>query len=173
MATAIILGGGKTVLQEYEQAKKLCKPDIIICVNDIGCEIKECDIWATLHPEKLGAWISKRNDNGYKLPEKIVSFKRVEYVNTILDYRWTGSSGSGSSGLFAVKTALSLGYNKIVLCGVPINKESHYFSSKAWSECDSFSGTWREQQGILKKYVRSMSGYTRNLLGYPDQAFFE
>jgi len=171
---AFILGGAENVLDEYAEAKKLINPDVIICVNDIGYDFEKCDIWTTLHPEnlKIKGWISKRINNGFSLPEKIVAHKQADYVNNILGYKWKGSRGSGSGGLYAVKVALSLGYNKIVLCGVPMNKKPHYFDKKAWTEYNVFVETWDEQKEVLKEFVRSMSGYTKELLGYPDKSFF-
>ncbi len=67
---------------------------------------------------------------------------------------------SGSSALLGVKIALRLGYRKIILAGVPLN-EGHYAH---------FQIGWTWIADLLKCCpVRSMSGFTRELLGAPTE----
>ena len=63
---------------------------------------------------------------------------------------------SGSSAMLGLKVGLRLGYRKIILAGVPIN-EGHYAA---------FQVGWRLNADLLRRCpVRSMSGFTRELLG--------
>lgn len=45
----------------------------------------------------------------------------------------------------------------------------HFLRHKRWSACNSYRPAWEEakKMGRLKN-VRSMSGWTKGLLGFPD-----
>ncbi len=63
---------------------------------------------------------------------------------------------SGSSAMLGLKVGLRLGYQKIILAGVPLNEDRYAH----------FQVGWRWIADLLKCCpVRSMSGYTRELLG--------
>jgi len=171
MAFALVVGSGYSVKDDLEAVKQFGKPDIVICVNEIALTM-DCDVWATLHPENLEGkgWANKRVANGFELP-KIVAHKPMKYVTDVLGYRMGNSNSSGSSGLYAVKVALSMGYKRVILAGVPMQAKPHFNKPNDWTDCNCFLPTWRDNKAMLKKYVRSMSGWTKELLGYPDQEF--
>lgn len=74
-------------------------------------------------------------------------------------WRMRGDTG-GSSSLMGTKVALKyLGYDRVVLAGVPL--------TGAYK--DHFLKHWQEAVPFLAGRVRSMSGHTRDLLGYPDE----
>lgn len=79
----------------------------------------------------------------------------------------------GSSALFAVFAGLALGYAKCVLAGCPLDSEGHWFAApeergpewskddlKAWSDFALMPESER---------VRSLSGYTAQILGKPEK----
>jgi hypothetical protein len=87
----------------------------------------------------------------------------------------------GSTALFCVLTAFPMGYKKIVLAGVPLDSKGHWYwdektqpqypdppwsyqTYQAWFE---FAETPEAQQ------VRSMSGYTKTLLGKPTRKWLK
>jgi len=80
--------------------------------------------------------------------------------------------GPGSSALFAVEIALRLGYERLILCGVPLegNKtlqengpEERIRFGKNFFE--TFRGKWLKHRDLLEPHVRSMSGWTREKFG--------
>ena len=89
--------------------------------------------------------------------------------------------GNGTSSLGAVLVGQKLGYQKIVLAGVPLDGSGHYFDppdgfdgSRKWSNFDREVSTRENGQirfwsGIVHDLsnVRSLSGRTRELLGPP------
>jgi hypothetical protein len=63
---------------------------------------------------------------------------------------------SGSSAMLGLKIALRLGYKKIILAGVPLNKGQYF----------NFQVGWRWIADLLRCCpVRSMSGFTMEILG--------
>lgn len=80
-----------------------------------------------------------------------------------------GALWHGTSALFATLVALSLGYEKIVLAGCPMDKNGHWYfgdedNGPNWNEEDY--QIWREFALTEQaKKVRSLSGFTKEVLG--------
>lgn len=100
------------------------------------------------------------------------------------DYRFPGMNASASSGIFAAKVAIDDGFERIVLAGIPMTKEAGHFLPKTKNVNGEIRSTiWNQRQNfmpgfeIAKKFligkVRSMSGYTAQVLGTPDRAWLE
>jgi len=88
--------------------------------------------------------------------------------------RWNHPNGGGSSGLFAVLGALELGYDQLILCGVTMDgKKKHDPTAgqliDATCPYDSYRPGWYKVQAQIKDKVRSMSGWTAELLGKPTR----
>ena len=91
-------------------------------------------------------------------------------------YSWPWP-GHGTSGLNAVYTGLGLGYDQIVLCGMPLDNSGHYFEppwvvsnfeSEVGVREDGTMMYWHNaNQKLFGGKVKSMSGRTRELLGAP------
>lgn len=183
MKRAVVIGGAACVWDDLAAARKLGRFDAVIAINDAGAHYEgEIEIWATLHIEKMAQWVVARGDKGFPPARTIAGHKghvreaqpnklQPDYVT---DYRWPGMSGSGSSGLFAVKVAIEHGFDRIVLCGVPMQAAgNHFFDARPWREVNSFTGAWPVALPYIKPFTRSMSGQTREWLGYPTKEWLE
>ena len=84
----------------------------------------------------------------------------------------------GNSGYFAVLTALHMGYEKIILLGMPLNHEPHWYergdqppptwAGKAYTQ-------WMDlviKRPEAAKKVRSMDGYSAFILGQATKDWF-
>lgn len=99
-----------------------------------------------------------------------------------IDVLWTHGNGDeitqwdGSSAFFALAIALAMDYPKILLSGVPLNAEAHWYDDpdtpgpqwtpetlRAWGRF----GAFLHKTGKGDK-VRSSSGYTQYLFGGPN-----
>jgi len=174
-SVALILGGAKCVFEDIDAALDLGEYDYTIAINDIGARwLGHVDVWATLHFEKLPQWISDRQARGGKPVKQYFTHNEksspANFKGIQTQYRFDGQTKSGSSGLFAVKVALvDLNIDKAVLCGIPmLEKEAHFFRPEAdWKGAASHRRGWEQTKNIIEHRVRSMSGWTRELLGAP------
>ena len=154
-------------------------------VNDIGTVYDErIDFWVTLHPEKMLNWQTLRRQNGlnddyvtiaHELPIHGAYAGGQPRIDKAVNYAYPGvqMTGSGSSGLLAVKAAQEEGCDRIVLAGVPLTTVgAHFFESKPWHERDMFVQAWKDCMPLLKDSVRSLSGWTKEQLGYPTPTWF-
>lgn len=174
MRLAAVLGGARGGFDELASLP----PVPVFAVNDAAAEYPgQLEAFVTLHPEKLPMWLGKRRAAGLPEPGAIIAHTLPpheapgvgrEHVTELLDYRWPDMTGSGSSGLFAVKVALARGY-RVVLCGVPMDPQrTHYEQSTFRNDHSGFCEAWSIALPYLRDNVRSMSGWTAELLGKPD-----
>lgn len=152
-------------------------------VNDIGTVYSDrIDFWVSLHPEKMLHWQSLRRANGLNDDYLTYAHEPVQPGHTYggdpridkwTHYAYPGMTGSGSSGLLAVKAAQEEGCNRIVLAGIPLeSKARHFFTNDPWHERDQFVEAWKVAYPLLRHSVRSLSGWTKELLGYPTSTWF-
>lgn len=179
MKTALVLGGANCVWEDAIAALDMIAPDTVVAVNEVSARwAGPVDYQVSLHPERLLVWQDERRKWGYSEPafvvttEKTANFEagqRYPRVDFAMDYRWPGMTASGSSGLYAVKVALTAA-DRVILAGVPMTPEAaHFFHPARWNERDSFTDAWHRAMPFIKDRVRSMSGWTADLLGQPSQ----
>lgn len=182
MSVALVMGGAECVSDDLPEALSLFRPDAYYAVNEIGIHIEQLDVWCTLHPEFMWKWKEYRAKHGFHAnyvtfgPMLQQTSGRHSKVNTPtavdqrMSFLWPGMTGSGSSGLFAVKVALEYGkHDGVVLAGVPMDPQKNHFlrPGEPWKHYDSFLPGWTSAMPRFKDRVRSMSGWTRKVLGSP------
>lgn len=167
---ALVLGGARCVWEDYDAALRLFKPDVIIGINDIAIHVPEVDHWVSMHPDKFPMWMDMRAKNTDRVPTFWTSRHKKKPLVFNYPIEEVNSRGGGS-GLLATRVAMFLGSQQIVLAGVPLKvEEAHFFNDKPWTECMWYRRGFEKCPAILP-YVRSMSGWTREFFGFPDDDF--
>lgn len=170
MRIALCLGGAACLSKDVA-AVPIEYHGVIAC-NDAGVWWSgELDAWATLHPENMEEWVARRRSNGLPDAKKIISHsvgRRGSGVNVLTDLKFPGMKYAGSSGLFMAKVALvDLGFDGVLLCGVPLTKTPHFFDDVKWDCSEQYREEWSHIPDRYRVRMRSMSGWTRNFLGGP------
>lgn len=178
MRRAIVVGRARCALEEYAASRVLCDFNDVLVVGQMGASLLgRIDHWVSFHVELFDLWATQRAAAGlapvgcywgarYKgrnLGETTTRCRPLRYVPCL----------GGSSGFVAVQVALDeLHADRVVLVGVPMRAEdAHVGSDESWREANKYWATWEENMPRLLGRVRSMSGRTRDALGYPDKAF--
>ncbi len=168
MRIALLLGDAACVHADAAAAYAMLKPDAIAATNCIGFDWPgRVDYWFTLHPKSIGVW-----------PGMPGALRRRENAGLNRPQTWAHKSGlgidrhtpdwGGSTGLLAVKGLRQLRFNRIVLAGVPMSPEqNHYYEGTGWSHATHYRKGWREHRDEIAPFVRSMSGWTREIFGAP------
>lgn len=160
---ALALGGASSVWDDEKAARELAGEfDLVVACNDIGTQYPGITHWVTLHPDKMAGWLVQRLKNGHPL----TGFEIVTHRQHPKKYRMTGDWG-GSSGLLAVKVALEAGATHVICAGIPMTATPHFFSKPNWRFAENHRNGWNRRKDGLTR-VRSMSGWTRQLLGAPS-----
>ena len=166
----MIVGSGHTVWGDLIELQCPENQDIM-CVNDIVMHYpgRVKHFYSNDH-EFIPKWLAARRAQLHK------QFGAVDFVHTCNQgarYNWPWP-GHGTSSLGAVYTGLALGYDEIVLCGIPLDDGGHYFSpakTNFLNEVPVKNGVMKYWQTAKDKVfegrVTSMSGRTRDLLGSP------
>lgn len=142
-------------------------PDFVAAVNNIGLDWPgDVHHWFTLHPQPTSEWLGmeaarKRRVRLGRNDPVTWAHKPDRGIDRVTE-DW-----QGSSGLFAVKGMLiEIGCTTIVLAGVPmIAAERHYNRGEPWRQAPRYYIGWKKHYGEISPYVRSCSGWTRELLG--------
>jgi hypothetical protein len=175
MPVAFVLGGADCLRKDYDRICEMVSPDTIIATNNAGRDFPgELPHWVTLHTEKMPMWIQQRRESG--LPEAgqfwTSNVKTIPHEHTGL-YNHV-ESWDGSSGLLAVSVALHLGYDRIVLCGVPLDKRAaHYDDPAPWMDAPRYRGAWIKHMDKMLGKVKSFSGWTYLKLGAPSMDWLD
>ena len=159
----LVVGSAKCV---YDDIRNLNEFGPVVAINRAIYELPICpDIGVTLHHEITRELA--RNYNG-----RLFCSRGTDYVTDVLPVRYEWRNGS--SGLSAVQVALHLGAKNIILAGCPIDDSPHFNMDRGLSkgipaQLEMHRAPWREAASELRaRGVCSMSGWTRGLLGGPD-----
>lgn len=183
MNVALVLGSARGVFDEVEAALSLGAFDDVVACNDIATR------WpgplaavASKHPDRWPGWLAARAAAGFPAPARVFahleaqpSFADLGAVTDFTEYRFDGQDGTGSSGLFALKVALvDLGFDRAVLCGIPLSEAAgHISNGPVWQEAVHYRSAWTQAAPQISDRARSMSGWTRDLLGAPTREWFD
>lgn len=177
---AVVVGGAATVWDEVEATRALIgaganfsetPPEVawLVINSAIPLFSDHCSA-ISLHPAKLKDWLAEREANGHPAPGQVwAHVKHMAYPSvTHIRDDWRGSSG-----LFAVAVARQLGFDRIILCGVPMTVNGgHIQRGKApWSAREQFIKAWGLHREEIRPFVRSWSGWTAETFGSPDVMF--
>lgn len=166
---ALIIGGANTVFADIEEAYGLFRPDAVFAINDVVEHFEDVDYFCSMHPEKSDVWLGNREDNGYAPPRELwTAHDRVKRAPAGMEYKSIGNT-RGGSGLLAVYVAKKLGFERIVLAGIPMHaNNAHFFDNRQWRECRLYQVVWEADPSLRDGSVRSLSGWTKEQFGYPD-----
>jgi hypothetical protein len=113
---------------------------------------------ATNHVEDIPAIRQRREKFQGNINYQLVSYKPHPGVDIVQPL----GPVSGSSAILGALSGITLGYKKIILCGCPLTG-----NAPEGNPYEAFRPGWVAQYESVKDKVRSMSGWTRELLGAP------
>lgn len=170
----VICGGARCV---WEDLEPFC-PHVrgggyhIMAVNDVGMHIPlDLRHWFSNSAQELSQWVECRR-NGYN---RTVLTHSLRANPGIVKYIWPWP-GHGTSSLNAVYTGLRMGYDPIILCGVPLDDSGHYFdppwvktnfAREVPANNENLKWWSNAAEKVFEGKVKSMSGRTRDVLGSP------
>lgn len=169
---AVILGGAETVWADLEAVRQLGEPEIIIATNHAGRDYPGAlDHWVTMHAELIPGWARERAAAGR--PEAGKLWSALHRPGPMPMERI--KSPGGSSGLLAVYVGLTLGVERMILCGVPMCQNGRHYDDqrrRKWQEAAQYMNSWTRALPEIADRVRSMGGNTRRMLGAPDRGWW-
>lgn len=150
----------------------------IIAVNGVGTLVEE-DIayWVSIHGRGLVKWMPIRAERGFNTDYIAYgNFQNKDEDGGAI--RWNRPNSGGSSGLHAVELALELGFDHVILCGMPLEGQQRVRSldgevTEGVCHYSSYHDAWEKALPKLDGCVKSMSGWTAKLLGKPSKGWLK
>jgi len=165
----LILGSANCLRDDIRRALEMSEFEGVVAAKQAGVEwTGELDAWVSLHPDRFQALIDERSERGSPPSPRHYGHKAFGDVCEAYDWKFTGQEKSGSSGLFACKVAIDLGFDRLVLCGIPMSSDGGRIDGKShWTGANGFKPGFLQAVPALKGRARSMSGWTQTILGTP------
>ena len=174
----IVIGAAPCWEDDLEAARKYVPDWPVVAVNTIGALYPDdIAVWVSVHGRDLLKWMPLRAERGYNTDYTAYgNFSDSEDDGGAV--RWNRPNKGGSSGLHAVELAMEIGYKKLILCGMPMDGDQRCQSfdgaaTQATCNYESYQSGWEKLYPRLKGKVRSMSGWTKALLGKPTKGWLK
>ena len=176
---ALILGGADCVEKDRVAALALFTPDCVVCINESGRDYPEYfDHWVSMHPNKapttvgLEGWVKERRKLGRPDAGRLWIPQHRQPPPGLQMMVSRAPSWGGSSGLLACVVVVVALNCRGVLAGCPMQKDrAHYFDKRIWAEADRYRPSWIRYMPQIKGRIKSMSGWTQEMLGAPTAAW--
>lgn len=165
----LVIGAAENVLEDILIIKHILSIENVsfdyMCIGLDACnKVKEhVKYIATYHKLDIDKIRENRSDIKGNLDYKIIGHEQNENVNIVIPFN-SREEKSGSSALLGVYAAQIEGYNKIILCGCPLEGKS----KTTQNTYEMFRKGWEQSKKLEREKVRSMSGWTKVYLGAPD-----
>ena len=168
----IIIGGARCVWYDYIKLEETGFSGSVMAVNDVGMYFdKPLNHWVSMHASYLVQWASLRKGHSMMGHECLTHTREaspgIRAHWDIQPYGWT-------SGTFAMQVAVALGYDRIVLCGIPQDGTGRFFDPPWMPGGEHNDGNSKkafrniiEYCPEMKARIRSMSGWTKEVFGGP------
>jgi hypothetical protein len=167
----LVCGFGPGLFEDLEQARVLFPSAPIIVVNRAARAVKGFAIY-TLHAEEMGLFSreqAKRFGSDFTAHTGMTRYNPKKH--TYVDYYWKWSASKGSSSWSAAKMAHMMGFDFIVLCGVPLVTGNYADGTLAMPmQHQRIIDVYREfilGDTEIHHKVKSMSGWTKEVFGEP------
>jgi hypothetical protein len=143
----------------------------VVSLMAIGLDAVDKYLWnvkyfATYHPSEIEMAKERRASAGGNTDYMVISHQQhAENITgrDLVDLIIPCEQPSGSSALLGVLAGIQLGYKKIIVCGCPLQGKN----DKGYDYANFQTG-WTAKLSEIKDKTRSMSGWTKELLGSPD-----
>ena len=168
----LICGSGRCLWDDLGQWAPEKPPfDAIMTVNDTVMYLPWPVDHAYSHDDRqLVHWVAGRRQRYLNKHGRDIILHSVTHCHSDGVIEWPFPS-SGTSGLGAAYVGIALGYDTIVLAGIPLDDSGHFYDPP-WIG-SNFVRESREEHWIdadkrlFRGRVRSLSGRTRAILGEP------
>lgn len=191
-ATLLVLGGSATGLQELERAQA-ARPGALVAAIGYGAGFARVDMVVSDHYETHEELRSLQDHFGKDHYTTHCTFTSRATKYPAVDYWWNWRRAEASSVQTAIRIGLATGCKEIILCGCPLEHGTVQHPLQRQNDGDQWpppryiakhghktgQETSAEILTMFQKYfvqfaadwngkVFSMSGFTRDILGAPD-----
>jgi len=170
----LIVGTAWTMQEDFERARQLRPKAMVMGINRTAQFIK-CDFLFSIDRENIGHWRELQETSFGKGHFSYHSFEptgnKTVWDYPGVDYWWEKNEGNGTSAWGAAKIAARMGFDDLILCGVPLMPGPYTDGEPAPTFDDQRNiDNMRlkiETDEYMHGIVSGMSGWTREFFGEP------
>ncbi len=174
--TVLVTGDGLTLINDVKEFESWNIPhDIYCCNRSVNFFQRPINHWGAVDAEE-SAWLSEyyKEDNGRFL-RHVIGHCRIGYdvfwaVQNPIDTEFGRRLWIGNSGYFGMLCCIHMGYEKIILAGMPLDRNRHWYAAEGdegptWVP-DTYT-IWMDYKIEIPdaNKVRSLSGYSKFIMG--------
>ena len=175
----LITGDGGSLIDDVKEFESWGIPhDLYCCNRSLLYFQRQVDHWAAIDIEE-SCWFSQNVNEKVQKCKPILRHTIGECpiaydVFWEMDYKWDNEFQRrvfvGNTGYFAILSALAMGYKKVIIGGMPIDGNPHWYEPEV-TEGPNWSGLTYRQWMDFKMLspdsdrVKSLSGYSSFILG--------
>jgi len=167
----LIIGSASCVWEDLRRYDPLHNGDRMAINNMMAHYVGRLDHGVTIHYDWLPGWGFRQAYLASHVPwEPMATHSGVK--RSWVKYAWPLKRDGGTSGLFGVLIALLMGYQKIVLAGMPCDDSPNFCDSPYGKHAqygrETVHREWLSaRDAVFKGRVKSLSGNTAKWLGEP------
>lgn len=170
----LVCGNAFSLLDDFARAQAMFPEAAVIAVKGACAHVKAFAIFGC-HPKKMARMVTQQcaihSDFTVHMGGNLVDTTKLGVrLNYTPDYRWPDAI-RGSSGWAARKMAAYMGFDSVILCGIPLSVGPYQggMMSTTFKDKRIVEVYRREVQADTDFHagVRSMSGWTKELFGCP------
>ena len=169
-STIVVCGSGRTLFDDMRRLRAVIGRSEVMAINGAVYGLDEFEHLASLHHDMIPHWRTAkglRNDCGTLSPAHRCT-THSNLGGPDVDRVWAVPIVGGSSALFGVQVALEhLGFDEVILCGVPMTDAGHFYDPP-WRRSIRSPGSmepWHHAKDLYPGCIHSMSGLTQELFG--------
>lgn len=164
----VIAGGGRSVLPDMERIGNWGDDADWMAINDVGMFLPRVDHWFSIHGECFPEWANVRrlNHDCHDIKYHSKQGSKTVCIEWPILPNWGPLGGQA-----ACLVALALGYDEIVLCGVPGDDSGHFYPAhnrrgqKTNRDFGEYDAAYKQIKLFSGGRIRSMSGKTKDIFG--------
>lgn len=168
---AVIAGSAECLWNDRDELLKIMAIDRGVIV-DVACINHTAIHW----PNAFKFWISWHTELFAELKDRVscgpITIGPDDTIEVAYMKTFPGFMASDSS-LYAVKVLLDMDYDRIILCGVPLDNTRKFYDAPGAElpqhASSNIQKAWKFEAKSFNDRVRSMSGNTMRLLGKPTE----
>jgi hypothetical protein len=171
MRRCLVLGSASCLWLDVDAALSVGEYDAVIAVKRTGIVWPgPLYSWVSLHPDWMVDYAAQRAERGHPPAREIVAHEMRPGIDRVANHKWPEqTTRSGASGMFGVKVAIEDGFDRIVICGMPMSQQiGRIDGRRTWHSARTYQPAVLQAVHHMKDKVRSVSGWTMELLGYPS-----
>jgi hypothetical protein len=175
-STVLLTGDGECLQEDVKRFESWNVPhDLFCCNRSILYFQRPVQHWGAVDAEE-SAWLSEFYNPAHgRFLRHVIGACKVGYdifwaINTPCETEFGRRLWIGNSGYFGMLCCLAMGYKKVVLAGMPLDRNRHWYDPEGVEGPNWASDTYTiwmdyKMQKREAERVRSLSGYSKFIMG--------